>query len=137
MSGEEQPDKDAEIRKLAAAAKDVSIVTAVHDLDGQFLHFMVREQAAYKAAAGDGATDKGLAEWINRKAAEMQACWAHDVAVVSGKNCRDSQAESHDSLEAGTRPASGARGRSGRGPATQGGAAGSGTRLADRKRSAP
>jgi hypothetical protein len=58
MSGEEQPDKDAEIRKLAAAAKDVSIVTAVHDLDGQFLHFMVREQAAYKAAAGDGATDK-------------------------------------------------------------------------------
>jgi hypothetical protein len=106
MSGEEQPDKDAEIRKLAAAAKDVSIVTAVHDLDGQFLHFMVREQAAYKAAAGDGATDKGLAE-------------------------------SHDSLEAGTRPASGARGRSGRGPATQGGAAGSGTRLADRKRSAP
>jgi hypothetical protein len=75
----------SEIDRLAAAAKDVSIVTAVHDLQGQFIRFMVREQEAYKAAAGAGATDAGMAAWINRKAAEMQACWAHDVAVVSGK----------------------------------------------------
>jgi hypothetical protein len=85
MSGEEQPSNGAEIARLAAAAQDVNIVDAVHDLQGEFIHFMVREQAAYKATAGSGATDRGLAEHIARKTAEMQACWCADVEFLTGK----------------------------------------------------
>jgi hypothetical protein len=81
-NGEER--HSAEIARLANAAKDVSIVTAVHDLNGEFLHFMQREHAAYYAAAGDGATDAGAAEWLNQKTEEMQAAWARDVAVLKG-----------------------------------------------------
>lgn len=84
MSGE-HPSNGAEIDKLAAAAEGVSLVEEVHELQGEFVQFFRREEAAYKSAAGDAATDEGLAKHIQDREAEMQRCWRADVnAIVSG-----------------------------------------------------
>jgi hypothetical protein len=80
MSGEER--SGAEIDKLAAAAERVNIVEEVHELQGAFVEFFRREEAAYHAAAGDGWSDAGLAAWIKGREAEMQACWRADIDVI-------------------------------------------------------
>jgi hypothetical protein len=80
MSGEEQ--LSAKIDKLAGVAKDANLVTAVAELQGQLVHFIDRETRAYKAQAGDGWTDQGLAEHIRQRTAEMRRCWARDVDEI-------------------------------------------------------
>jgi hypothetical protein len=84
MSGE-QPDKDAEIARLAAAARSVNVVDAVHDLQGSFIEFFDRETRAYKTQAGDAWTDDGLAEWIKAREAEMKRAWKIDLDELTGR----------------------------------------------------
>jgi hypothetical protein len=84
MADEKQPGNDAEIDKLAAAAKEVYVADAVVGLQGNFIEFFARETAAYKEHAGDAWTDDGLAKWIAAREAEMQRAWRTDVNELTG-----------------------------------------------------
>ena len=75
---------NGEIERLAGVAKDTNIADVISELQGEFIHFIDRETHAYREAAGDSASDEGLAEHIRARTAEMQRAWRADVAIVSG-----------------------------------------------------
>lgn len=74
-----------EVDRLAGIAADVSIVEAVHGLQGQFIAFFDRETRAYHEAAGAEASDAGLAVWINERQAEMRRAWRSDVDILTSR----------------------------------------------------
>jgi hypothetical protein len=79
--------KGDELKKLAAMAGDVNIVTAVHDLPGgaSFAAYAQRQTTAYWEQAAPDDDGSGLTAWLQDRWSGVQRRWAADVArVVTG-----------------------------------------------------
>jgi arsenate reductase-like glutaredoxin family protein len=73
-----------EFDRLADIVQRADLVRAVMTLGGGFAEFFERETAAYREAAGDAASDEGLAQHMRQRSEEIRKLWAADVATLTG-----------------------------------------------------